>query len=500
MTVERLQSVLAPLLGVRDPSTLEPDVPLMSFGLDSLTAVEFARALSREFGRPVAPDFIYNHPTLEQAARALATRRPPAQRASNAVLRVPRWAFAASSRTVSRGWTVAGENAIAQALRAVVAPDPANLVDLSAMEAGQSDGGAAYSTVFPAMLARLRPLLGRPAHVVLVTPSSGALAGAVEGFAAGLRAEQLSWTVKTVRLDLRLADPVSVLVREMFADDGNTRVRLSHSGRQAVRMHVLPAADAGASAEGWRPSPELCYLVTGGSGGIGTLVASHLVTRGARHLVLASRRPVLPAALSGTPAHIRLYPVDIGKPDAVAAMMTDLRRARPPLGGIFHTAGVTADGTVAASDWPSLARAFPAKADGALALDRLSRDLDLDVFALFSSITAWFGLPGTVGYAAANGFLDGLAEERAAAGLPAVSIAWGAWQGVGMARDPALWQGGRVPSLPAQTALRALDMALATGEVCVLPADTDWLPAFGGDLSRGNLIEPDLQAAAGGHA
>ena len=74
VTVARLQGLLAPLLGVRDPSTLEPEAPLLSFGLDSLTAVEFARALSRDLGRPVAPDFVYNHPTLE---RAEYRRSPP---------------------------------------------------------------------------------------------------------------------------------------------------------------------------------------------------------------------------------------------------------------------------------------------------------------------------------------------------------------------------------------------------------------------------------------
>jgi NADPH:quinone reductase-like Zn-dependent oxidoreductase/aryl carrier-like protein len=72
VTVERLQAILAPLLGVRDPATLDPETPLMAFGLDSLNAVEFARALSRTLGRPVFPDFVYNHPTLARAASFFA--------------------------------------------------------------------------------------------------------------------------------------------------------------------------------------------------------------------------------------------------------------------------------------------------------------------------------------------------------------------------------------------------------------------------------------------
>ncbi|MBN8897564.1 MAG: SDR family NAD(P)-dependent oxidoreductase, partial [Rhodospirillales bacterium] len=73
-SVEALQAELAPLLGVADPAALDPDTPLLSFGLDSLSALDFARALSRRFGRPVAPDFGYNHPTLAQAASALAAQ------------------------------------------------------------------------------------------------------------------------------------------------------------------------------------------------------------------------------------------------------------------------------------------------------------------------------------------------------------------------------------------------------------------------------------------
>jgi NAD(P)-dependent dehydrogenase (short-subunit alcohol dehydrogenase family) len=256
-------------------------------------------------------------------------------------------------------------------------------------------------------------------------------------------------------------------------------------------MRLTPIA----AREAWRPSPDATYLVTGGSGGIGALVASHLVARGARHLVLASRRPVLPAALLGGPARIRLQPVDLADPAGVIALMTELRNSGPALRGIFHAAGVTADGTIAATAWNRLARSFPAKADAARLLDSLSRDLDLDAFVLFSSSTAWFGLAGTAGYAAANGFLDGLAGERHAAGLPAVSVAWGAWQGIGMASDPALWQGGRVPSLPAEAALAALDAALAAGHPSLVATDPAWRPS--GPCPLLEEVEP---LAAGVHA
>ena len=488
VTVSRLQGLLAPLLGVRDPTTLESETPLLSFGLDSLTAVEFARALSRDLGRPVAPDFIYNHPTLAQAVQALTTRRPAVARPDGYLLRAPRWQDVAPGRTTTSGWTVAGGSALASAMRQTLTADAANLLDLSALEVAPSAGRTERDALFPGLLERLRRRLGTAGRIALIVPSEGAITGLVEGLAVALAAEQPAWTVRTVRLDPDLADPVVRLTQELGTDDDETRVRLGRSGRQALRLVPVPTRGT------WRASPDATYLVTGGSRGVGALVAAHLVDRGARHLVLAARRPVMPSALAGGVARIRLRAVDLGDAAGVAALMTELRATHPPLRGIFHAAGVTADGLLAAGEWDRWAAAFPAKADGARHLDSLSRQLDLENFVLFSSSTAWFGLAGTSGYAAANGFLDGLAHERRAAGLPAVSIAWGAWQGVGMAADPGLWQDGRVPSLPPGAALAALDAALASDEASVLATNPDWHPAMG----HRRVEQPKLAAAGGG--
>ncbi|MGH7028870.1 MAG: ketoreductase domain-containing protein, partial [Stellaceae bacterium] len=233
------------------------------------------------------------------------------------------------------------------------------------------------------------------------------------------------------------------------------------------------------------------YLVTGGSGGVGSLVAAHLVERGARHLALAGRRPVLPLALNGGPARVALHAVDLGADGAAAALIETLRAGGPPLRGIFHVAGATADGRLGATGSETLGQAFPAKVGGAMSLAAASRRLELAHFVLFSSTAAWFGLAGTTGYAAANGFLDGLAEERSAAGCNVQSIAWCAWQGVGMARDPALWAGGRAPSLPPVMALAALDAALVSGETNLVVTDPAWQP----DLSC-RFFKPPMLAGA----
>jgi aryl carrier-like protein len=343
--VLRLQAVLAPLLGMRDPALLDPETPLLSFGLDSLTAVEFARALSRTLGRPVAPDFVYNHATLAQAARALNAQRPAQTRGF--VLRAPRWVTNHPDRPIPNqspplGWTVAGNGSIAAVLRDILPVDDANLVDLGALDIAPSADRNARNVFFPALLTRLRPRLGKPARIVLVV-GSGTLAGAVEGFATALAVEQPNWALRTIRLDPVLTDPVAALTRTLAADDAPPRLRLSRHKPEVMRlMDVDPR-------QPWRASPDATYLVTGSSGGIGGLVASHLVARGARHLVLASRHPVLPAALTNGPAQVRLYPIDLADAAALAAMMTELRTCQPRLRGIFHAAGVTADGTIAAT-------------------------------------------------------------------------------------------------------------------------------------------------------
>ncbi len=478
-SVERLQAILARLLGVRDPETLDPDAPLMSFGLDSLIAVEFARTLSREYARPVPPDFAYAHPTLADAVTALSTRRAKTVQPAAISILAPRWTNLVPAPGPQVRWSVAGQSALADALRSAVADGDDNLLDLSALDGDSRD------QLFAGFIERLRPRRGRVTRIVFVTPATGPLSGAIDGFASGLAAEQPAWRVRTVRLAADLDDAAGALAREIASDDGETRVHLGRHGRQALRL--VPTT-GGAP---WRPVADATYLVTGASGGIGQLVAAHLAALGARHLALASRRPVRPTLLD-TRVETTLHPTDFSQAADIERLMADLRAGGRRLAGIFHVAGVTSNGSPFESDWSRLGASFPAKADAAALLDQLSRDFNLDEFVLFSSATAWFGLARTSGYAAANGFLEGLIEKRRAEGLPGQSIAWCAWQGVGMAADPLMWQDGRVPSLPPRDALRAFDAVLASREPITAVVEQGWQA---GSTSR--LLEQPNLALAG---
>ncbi|MER7971619.1 beta-ketoacyl reductase, partial [Streptomyces sp. NPDC096080] len=126
-----------------------------------------------------------------------------------------------------------------------------------------------------------------------------------------------------------------------------------------------------------------------------------------------------------------------------------------PLTGVIHTAGVLDDGVVDGLTPDRFATVFRAKVASALLLDELTRGHDLEVFALFSSASAAVGNPGQGTYAAANAVLDALAERRRAEGLPATSVAYGAWGGEGMA------DGVRAAALARRTGIRPLDPDLA---------------------------------------
>ena len=98
-----------------------------------------------------------------------------------------------------------------------------------------------------------------------------------------------------------------------------------------------------------------------------------------------------------------------------------------PLTGVIHAAGVLDDGVLTTLTSQHVDTVFGAKVDGALNLHELTRDTTLNMFVLFSSAAGIVGSPGQANYAAANAFLDGLAGQRRADGLAAVSLAWGLW-------------------------------------------------------------------------
>jgi acyl carrier protein len=255
-------------------------------------------------------------------------------------------------------------------------------------------------------------------------------------------------------------------------------------------------------------------LITG-TGGLARLTARHLVTRyGCRHLLLASRSGAaagLVEELAGLGATASIARCDVADPRSLAALL-DQVPAGHPLTAVVHTAGVLDDATVEALTPAQVTAVLRAKADSAWHLHRLTRDLPLSAFVLYSSVAAVLGIPGQAGYAAANAVLDALAGLRHAAGLPAVSLAWGLWdEASGMAgrldaADRARLRRHGVAPMPADEALALLDAALAGGRPAVVAARLDLADA-GGDGTRPAILadlvtasRPAAPARAGGPA
>ncbi|MGC0328980.1 pimaricinolide synthase PimS1 [Streptomyces sp. SAI-170] len=234
-----------------------------------------------------------------------------------------------------------------------------------------------------------------------------------------------------------------------------------------------------AQASGLPVSVPESVLVTGGTGGLGAAVARHLAAQhGVRRLVLVSRRGIeapgaeeLRAELAERGVDVTVVAADLSEREAVAALL-----AEHPVRGVVHSAGVLADALVESMTPEQVGEVFRAKADAAWHLHELAGDVAM--FVLFSSATGAVAPAGQGNYTAANAFLDALAEHRAALGLPALSLAWGIWDGDGMGErlDAAGLERVRrtgMTALSVPEGLALFDAALAAGGPALAPVHLD---------------------------
>jgi len=231
------------------------------------------------------------------------------------------------------------------------------------------------------------------------------------------------------------------------------------------------------------PRRDRSYIVTGWSGGIGRALLAWLISRGAGSIVAVARsngqgghRTALEAAARSRGCELVFVQGDVAEP-AVAAGLAAAGRARAPIGGVFHAAGILRDGLMIGRRAEDFADSLEVKLGGAWKLHEATLDDPLDAFVLFSSAASLFGPPAQGAHAAAAAALDGFARARRAAGRPATSIGWGPWEGIGLAaeqgNDRRLQLLG-MRSLGAEEALAAMAALIASETPHAYVAPVDW--------------------------
>jgi phthiocerol/phenolphthiocerol synthesis type-I polyketide synthase C len=262
-----------------------------------------------------------------------------------------------------------------------------------------------------------------------------------------------------------------------------------HLGKIVVTFppDFAPLAPALGAASPVAIRDDATYLVSGGLTGFGLRTARWLVARGARHLLLLSRR-----GGTGTPeaalqllqfaeqgVRVAAPPCDVTDLRQLLDTLDGLVGDMPPLGGVVHAAMVIEDALLRDMDRGQLHRVLAPKMLGALNLHEATRPHALDWFVLYSSATTLFGNPGQAAYVAANLGLEALANERRSLGLPVTCVGWGPIGDAGyLARNERVLDAlvGRMGG----EALKSDDLLTALGHLIATPAanlgflDLDW--------------------------
>jgi len=289
------------------------------------------------------------------------------------------------------------------------------------------------------------------------------------------------------------------LWEEISTPDGEDQLAFRQGRRYVARLVRKRRSTTQESPLRWRPDGS--YLISGGLGELGLLVARWMVEQGARRLILLGRTKLPPRSnwssletgsrlahqiaaireLEALGTSVHLAPVDVADEEQLSGFLGEFcREGWPPIRGVVHAAGVLQDGLLVQLDAAQLNTVLRPKVIGGWLLHRLLEDAPLDFFVLFSSAGSLLGQAGQGNYAAANAFLDALAHHRKAQGQPAMSINWGAWGDLGFADTP----GGKrlaarlallgIRSMAPEQALEVLKRQLGQGSTQVVAVPVDW--------------------------
>ncbi len=242
--------------------------------------------------------------------------------------------------------------------------------------------------------------------------------------------------------DSTIEDRANALFNEIWSEDLEDQVAWRGDSRYVPRLissshHKL----VGTTQKPLSFRSDATYLITGGLGGLGLLVARWMVDKGAKHLILVTRSSPDDTAsqklkeLEMAGAEVVVEKADVSSFAAMTQVFDRIEQSKRPLAGAIHSAGMLSDGVLQNQTWSNFEQVMAPKVKGGWNLHQLSQNQPLDFFVLFSSAASLLGSPGQGNHSAANGFLDGLAHYRRAHGLPGLSIHWGAVSQVGEAAE-----------------------------------------------------------------
>lgn len=286
----------------------------------------------------------------------------------------------------------------------------------------QREGGASISVLTQGVYSSPPPDVSSS----LVASASAAIVRVIGKEYPGIRCTSLDLPV-----DIDEHDSLYLTARVLSGSPQEPVMRISEGAVQALEACALQGLEQPASSIDAQGQ----YLITGGFGETGQTLMSHLVEAGARYVILTGRSRPSDALLeqvsllSEKGVHLKLFQGDVAIAEDVASLMRSVQRSGRPLKGIYHLAAVIQDGVLARLDPDVVRQVLEPKVAGTWNLHQATREMALDWFIAFSSVSASIGIAGQSAYVAANAFIEALMRYRHSCGLPGTAIGWGPWSG-----------------------------------------------------------------------
>ena len=327
------------------------------------------------------------------------------------------------------------------------------------------------------------------------------------GFGRTIISEKPELNCKLIDLDPEIdLHNVDILIDELKYSDSAYQIAFRHNCRYEARLQQYE----------YKPIPEQesiqfyddsSYLITGGLGDLGLLLAKWLVeTQSVKYLLLLGRSEPKPdvvetiRVLNQSGATVKVVQADVASYDQLSNVICEIKKNYPPLKGIIHLAAeLLENATLEHQHWSAFEKQMVPKIYGSWNLHALTSDLILDFFIVFSSVTSIIGTHGQSNYASANAFPDALVSYRKSIGLPGLSINWGAWSDIGQAANDNIEERLKMKGIdyisPDQ-GLLIFEYLLSqhVPQVCVMPVDWDKFfefekISFYNDVAKGKKVE-----------